>query len=64
MSQATQNISTSMMNARILEQLQRGNTKVAEDAATDYIRTHIREDSFAFKILPSLLLIKSVFIAF
>ena len=48
----TQNVSTPMMNARILEQLQRGNVKVAEDAATDYIRTHIREDSFAFKILP------------
>ena len=49
---STQNVSTSMMNARILENLQRGNTKIAEDAATDYIRNHVREDSFAFKILP------------
>ena len=49
---ATQNVSTGMMNARILEQLSRGDIKVAEDAATDYIRNHVREDSFAFKILP------------
>ena len=48
----TQNVSTAMMNARILEQLDRDNVKVAQDASTDYIRTHIREDSFAFKILP------------
>ena len=29
----TQNVSTAQMNARILEQLQRGNTKVAEARA-------------------------------
>ena len=49
---ATQNVSVPQMNARILEQLSRGETKVAQDASTDYIRNHIREDSFAFKILP------------
>lgn len=49
---ATQNVSTAAMNARILEQLSRGEVKVAQEAATDYIRTEIREDSFAFKILP------------
>lgn len=49
---ATQNISTAQMNGRILESLERGETKLAADASTDYIRTHIREDSFAFKILP------------
>lgn len=49
---ATQNISTPAMNARILETVQRGDIKVAEEASTEYIRTHIKEDSFAFKILP------------
>jgi hypothetical protein len=40
------------MNAKILEHLDRGEVKKAQDAATDYTRTQIREESFAFKILP------------
>jgi len=48
----TQNVPTSMVNARILEHLDRDEVKKAQDAATDYTRTQIREESFAFKILP------------
>jgi len=48
----TQNVPTSVINARILEHLDRGEVKKAQDAATDYTRTQIREESFAFKILP------------
>jgi len=40
------------MNARIIENLDRGEVKKAQDAATDYTRIQIREESFAFKILP------------
>jgi hypothetical protein len=40
------------MNAKILEHLDRGEVKKAQDAATDYTRIQIREESFAFKILP------------
>jgi len=47
-----QNVPTSVINARILEHLDRGEVKKAQDAATDYTRTQIREESFAFKILP------------
>ena len=49
---ATQNITTPEMNAKILESLDRDNVKTAQDAATDYTRIQIREESFAFKILP------------
>ena len=49
---ATQNVPTSVVNARILEHLDRDEVKKAQDAATDYTRTQIREESFAFKILP------------
>lgn len=52
MEQNTQNVPVSVMNARILEHLDRGEVKKAQDAATDYTRTQIREESFAFKILP------------
>ena len=48
----TQNVPTSVINARILEHLDRDEVKKAQDAATDYTRTQIREESFAFKILP------------
>jgi hypothetical protein len=48
----TQNVPTSVVNARILEHLDRDEVKKAQDAATDYTRTQIREESFAFKILP------------
>lgn len=46
----TQNVPTPVMNAKILEALDRDNVKMAQDAATDYTRTGIREESFAFKI--------------
>ncbi len=45
-------VPTSVMNSRILENLERGNTKKAQDAATQFTRIQLREDSFAFKILP------------
>ena len=48
----TQNVPTSVMNAKILDALDRDQVKVAQDAATDYTRTNIREESFMFKILP------------
>jgi len=48
----TQNVPTPVMNARILEHIDRDEVKKAQDAATDYTRIQIREESFAFKILP------------
>jgi hypothetical protein len=48
----TQNVPTAVMNARILEQLERGEVKMAQDAATDFTRLQVREESFMFKILP------------
>ena len=52
MSEKTQNVPTPVMNSRIMELIDRGETKKAQDAATDYTRTQVREESFAFKILP------------
>ena len=49
---ATQNIPTPVMNSKILDALDRGEVKLAQDASTDYTRLQIREESFAFKILP------------
>ncbi len=46
------NIPIEMTNRTILEALANDNVKTAADAATDYTRTQLREDSFAFKILP------------
>ena len=48
----TQNVPVSVINARILEHLDRDEVKKAQDAATDYTRMQVREESFAFKILP------------
>jgi len=48
----TQNVPTSVVNARILEDLERGETKTAQDAGSEYTRTSIREESFAFQLLP------------
>ena len=51
----TQNVPTSVMNAQILQELTRdgdAGIKMAQSAATNYTRIQIREDSFAFKILP------------
>lgn len=48
---STQNIPVSVMNAHILDSLDRDPmVKQAQEAATDYTRLQIREDSFAFKI--------------
>jgi hypothetical protein len=52
MADTTQNVPTPLMNAKILDALDRDNVKTAQDAATDYTRTGIREESFAFKIQP------------
>jgi len=46
----TQNVPTPVMNAKILDTLDRDNVKMAQDAATDYTRIQIREESFAFKV--------------
>jgi hypothetical protein len=40
------------MNDRIIESLERGEVKKAQEAATEFTRIQLREDSFAFKILP------------
>ena len=45
-------VPTSVMNKRILEDLERGEVKRAQAASTDFTRTQLREDSYAFKILP------------
>jgi len=47
-----QNIPVSVRNKRLIEQLERGDIKSAQDAAQDCTRLQVREDSFAFKILP------------
>lgn len=53
MADKTQNISTPVMNAKIMDSLDRDPlVKQAQEAATDYTRTGIREESFAFKIQP------------
>lgn len=49
----TQNVPTPVMNTAILESLDRDpQVKQAQSAAENYTRTDIREESFAFKILP------------
>lgn len=48
---ATQNIPVPVMNAKIMDSLDRDPlVKQAQEAATDYTRIQIREESFAFKI--------------
>lgn len=48
----SQNVPTSVMNQRILESLAQGDVKKAADASSAFTRTQLREESFAFKILP------------
>ena len=45
-------VPTSVLNQRILESLERGETKKAQDASTQFTRTQLREDSFAYQIIP------------
>jgi hypothetical protein len=45
-------VPTSVMNQRILESLERGEVKKAQDASTNFTRINLREGSFAFQILP------------
>ena len=52
MDNQTQNVPVSVINSRIIESLDKGDVKKAQDASTDYTRIQIREESFAFKILP------------
>lgn len=47
-----QEVPVSVMNKRILETLDRDEVKQAQSASTEYTRLQIREDSFAFQILP------------
>ena len=48
----TQNIPTPVRNARFIEYIERGEVKKAQAEASDYTRIQVREESFAFKILP------------
>lgn len=50
--QDSQNIPTETLNRRVMDYLDRGETTKVAQAASDYTRTQIREDSFAMKILP------------
>lgn len=49
---ANQNIPIPVMNAKIIEALERGEIKQAQEASSELTRLTVREDSFAFKILP------------
>ncbi|MFC1453576.1 hypothetical protein ACFLQL_00160 [Verrucomicrobiota bacterium] len=52
MGKEVQNIPTSVLNSKVVEQLDRGEMDKVAQASTEYTRIQIREDSFAFKILP------------
>lgn len=45
-------VPTAVMNSRILDGLERGEEKKAQDASTAFTRTQLREDSFTYQILP------------
>ena len=45
-------IPVSIINQRLIESLERGDEKKAQDAATEFTRIQIREDSFTYQILP------------
>lgn len=47
----TQNVPTSLLNQRVLDYLDRGDVEKVAQAASDYTRIQVREDSFAMKIL-------------
>ena len=47
----TQNVPVKVMNQRVLDYLDRGETVKVAQAASDYTRIQLREDSFAMKIL-------------
>ena len=49
--EATQNVPVQVMNQRVLDFLNRGETVKVAQAASDYTRIQIREDSYAMKIL-------------
>jgi hypothetical protein len=49
----TQNVPPKVMNERILGFLQRGEVEKVAQAGSDYTRLQIREDGFAFKIIPA-----------
>lgn len=47
-----QNVPTSVLNAKIVDHLVRGEVEKVAQASSEYTRTQVREDSFAFKIMP------------
>lgn len=49
---ATQNVPVETLNRRVIDLLDRGETVKVAQAASDYTRIQIREDSFAMKIMP------------
>lgn len=50
--QATQNVPTRVTNERIFGYLQRGEVEKVAQAGSEWTRTQIREEGFAFKFLP------------
>ena len=48
----TQNVPVSMINTKVIDYLDRGEVEKVAQTSTEYTRIQIREDSFAFKILP------------
>jgi len=47
-----QNVPVSVLNAKVVDFLERGEVEKVAQASSEYTRTQIREDSFAFKITP------------
>lgn len=47
-----QNVPVSVLNAKVVDFLERGEVEKVAQASSEYTRIQIREDSFAFKITP------------
>ena len=52
MSNNTQNVAPAVINAKVVDFLERGEIEKVAQTSSEYTRIQIREDSFAFKILP------------
>jgi len=50
---ATQNVSPRVVNQRLLGYIERGETEKVAQAGSEYTRTQIREEGFAFQIIPA-----------
>jgi hypothetical protein len=49
---STSNVPVAAVNARIIEGLEKGDVKYAQDSTQDMIRRGIREEAFSFNLLP------------